>query len=181
MRLLFPSAVNCCVAPLLIDGFGGVTAIDAGVGGLTVSTVEPVIAPLVAEIVDVPAPTPVARPVALIVATVVVPDAHTALLSTCVLLSLNVPVAVNCCLLPLLLDGFAGVTAIDISVGGVTVSTVEPVIVPLVADIVDVPAPTPVARPVALIVATVVVPDAHTTLHVSSPLTPLNRLPSAAC
>ena len=42
------------------------------------------------------------------------------------LLSLKVPVAVNCCVAPLAIDGFAGVTAIDCSVAAVTVSTVEP-------------------------------------------------------
>jgi hypothetical protein len=73
--------------------------------------------PTVAEIVEVPAPAAVAKPVALIVATVPVPDAHTALLSTCVELSLNVPVAVNCCVAPLVIEGFAGVTAIDTSTG----------------------------------------------------------------
>src|SRR5258708_6122703 len=153
LSLNVPVAVNCCVLPLLIDGFAGVTAIDTSVGGVTVSTVEPVIAPLVAEIVDVPAPTPVARPVALIVATVVVPEAHTALLSTCVLLSLNVPGAVNCSVLPLLIDGFAGNTLIATSLAGVTVSPVEPTILPLVAEIVEGPAATAVAKPVLLIVA----------------------------
>ena len=40
-----------------------------------------------------------------------------------VLLSLYVPVAVNCCVAPFVMDGFAGVTAIDCSVAAVTVST----------------------------------------------------------
>src|SRR5713226_572773 len=120
--------------------------------------------PLVAEIVDVPVPTLVARPVLLIVATLGVAEAHTALLSTCVELSLNVPVAVNCCVAPWAADGFAGVTAIDTSTAGVTVSSVEPVMLPLVAEIVDVPVPTLVAKPVLLIVATPRVAEAHTAL-----------------
>ena len=41
--------------------------------------------------------------------------------------------AVNCSVLPLAIDGFAGVTAIDTSVGGVTVSVVLPETVPDVA------------------------------------------------
>src|SRR5712664_2508015 len=164
LSLNVPVAVNCCVAPLVIEGFAGVTAIDTSVVGVTVSSVEPLMLPLVAEIVEVPAPTAVASPVLLIVATVPVPDAHTALLSTCVELSLNVPVAVNCCVIPLVIEGFAGVTAIDTSVAGVTVSSVEPLMLPLVAEIVEVPAPTAVASPVLLIVATVPVPDAHTAL-----------------
>src|SRR5258708_1463211 len=120
--------------------------------------------PLVAEIVEVPAPTAVAKPVALIVATPGVAEAHTALVSTCVELSLNVPVAVNCCVAPLVIEGIAGVTAIDTSVAGFTVSSVEPLMLPLVAEIVEVPAPTAVAKPVTLMVATVPVPDAHTAL-----------------
>src|SRR5260370_10865090 len=120
--------------------------------------------PLVAEIVEVPTPTAVASPVLLIVATVPVAEAHTALLSTCVELSLNVPVAVNCCVAPLLIDGFAGVTAMDTSVAGVTVSSVEPVMLPLVAEIVEVPTPAAVASPVLLIDPTVAGPDSRTTL-----------------
>src|SRR5258707_4301961 len=152
LSLNVPVAVNCCVAPLVIEGFAGVTAIDTSVAGLTICRVEPVMLPLVAEIVEVPAPTAVAKPVTLIVATVPVPDAHTALVSTCVELSLNVPVAANCCVAPLVIEGFAGVTAIDTSVAGVTVSRVEPLMLPTVAEIVEVPAPTAVAKPVTLIV-----------------------------
>jgi hypothetical protein len=164
LSLNVPVAVNCCVAPLVIDGFAGVTAIDTSVAGVTVSSVAPVMLPTVAEIVEVPVPTVVATPVLLIVATVAVADAHTALLSTCVELSLNVPVAVNCCVAPLGIDGFAGVTAIDTSVAGVTVSSVAPVMLPLVAEIVEVPTPTAVASPVALMVATPGVAEAHTAL-----------------
>jgi len=61
----------------------------------------------------------------------------------------------------LVIDGFAGVTAIDCSVAAVTVSTVEPLIAPDVALIVEVPTPAPVARPAALIVAIDVVPELH--------------------
>ena len=80
--------------------------------------------------------------------------------------SLNVPVAVNCCVAPLVIDGFAGVTAIDCSVAAVTVSTVEPLTAPNVALIVEVPTPAPVASPAPLIVAVVVVPEVQVTLEV---------------
>src|SRR5260370_485696 len=146
-------------------GFAGLQPSATSFGaGVTVSSVEPVMLPVVAEIVDVPVPTVVATPVLLIVATPGVADAHTALLSTCVELSLNVPVAVNCCVAPLVIEGFAGVTAIDTSVAEVTVSSVEPLMLPRVAEIVDVPAPTVVATPVLLIVATAAVAEAHTAL-----------------
>jgi len=113
-----PVAVNCCVAPLAIDGFAGVTAIDCSVAAVTVSKVEPLIDDDVAVMVEVPTPAPVARPDALMVAVTVVPDDHVTLdVRFCVEPSLNVPVAVNCCVAPLAIDGFAGVTAIDFKVG----------------------------------------------------------------
>jgi hypothetical protein len=45
-------------------------------------------------------------------------------------LSENVPVAVNCCFVPFAIEGFAGVTAMDTSVGDVTVRVVEPLTPP---------------------------------------------------
>jgi hypothetical protein len=44
-----------------------------------------------------------------------------------VLLSLYVPVAVNCCVFPNGTEAFAGVTAIETNVAGATVRVVEPV------------------------------------------------------
>ena len=160
--LYVPVAVNCCVPPAATDGFTGVTAIELSVAAVTVSVVEPVTLPLVALIVEVPAFNALARPEALIVAVVVLEDAHvTVLVRFCVVLSLYVPVAVNCCVPPAATDGFAGVTAIELSVAAVTVSVVEPVTLPLVALIVEVPAFNALARPEALIVAVVVLEDAH--------------------
>jgi hypothetical protein len=155
------------VAPLAIEGFAGVTAIDCNVAAVTVSKVEPLMDDDVAVIVEVPTPAPVARPAALIVAVEVVPeDQVTVDVRFCVVPSLNVPVAVNCCVAPLVIDGFAGVTAIDCSVAAVTVRVVDPLIPPDVALIVEVPTPAPVASPAALIVAVVVVPDDHVTVLV---------------
>jgi len=61
------------------------------------------------------------------------------------------------------IEGFVGVTAIDCSVGAVTVNVVEPETVPTVALIVLLPKETPMARPAALIVAVAVVPEVHVT------------------
>jgi hypothetical protein len=163
-----PVAVNCCVVPFAIDGFAGVTAIDTSVGAVavTVRVVEPLMAPEAALIVVVPAATPVANPPVVIVATVVVCEVHVAVLvKFCVELSEKVPVAVNCSVAPFTIDGFAGVTAIDTSVGAVTVTVrvVEPLIAPEVACILLVPAATPVANPPAVIVATPVVCEVQVT------------------
>ena len=53
-------AVNCSVAPLVIEGLAGVTAIEVRVGAVTVSLVFPLIAPRVAVMVEDPVATPVA-------------------------------------------------------------------------------------------------------------------------
>ena len=76
------------------------------------------------------------------------------------------PVAVNCSVVPALIEGLAGVTAIDTNVAAVTVSVVEPLIEPEVAVIVVLPCVEPVASPAALIVATLVVPELHVTVEV---------------
>src|SRR5277367_5968144 len=175
-----PVAVNCCVAPLVIEGFAGVTAIDCNVAAVTVRTVEPLIAPDVALIVEVPTPAPLASPAALIVAMVVVPDDHVTLdVRFCVVPSLNVPVAVNCCVAPLVIEGFAGVTAIDCSVAAVTVRSVEPEIDDDVAVIVEEPTAAPEAKPTALIVAVAVVPEDQVTLDVRFCVEPSLNVPMA--
>ena len=68
--------MNCCVAPLVIDGFAGVTAIDCNVAAVTVKTVEPLTAPRVALMLLVPTPAPVPRPPAVIVAVAGVAEDH---------------------------------------------------------------------------------------------------------
>jgi hypothetical protein len=157
-----PVAVNACVSPFATLGFAGVTAIETSVGGPTVSVVLPLTVPEVAEMVVVPTATVVARPLAEIVAVVVVEDAHvTDAVRFCVVLSLYVPVAVNCCESPFATLGLAGVTAMETSAAPCTVSVVLPVTVPEVAEMVVVPTATAVARPPAAIVAAAVFVDAQ--------------------
>ena len=83
-------------------------------------------------------------------------------------LSSKVPVAVNWTLVPLAIDGVAGVTAIDVSVAPVTVRVVMPLMAPLVAVMTVVPAATPEASPPAEIVAVAAVPEDHVTMVVRS-------------
>jgi hypothetical protein len=137
-------------------GLAGVTAIDCSVGAGTVNTVDPTTDPEVALIVLVPAAKADANPPAVIVAVAVVAEAHvTEAVRFCVLLSLYVPVAVNCCVDPLATDGFAGVTAMDCSDATVSVSVALPVPAMLVALTVtaEVPAAVgvPEINPVALL------------------------------
>jgi hypothetical protein len=149
-------------------GSAGVTAIDWSTADSIVSPVEPLTPPKVAEMVTGPGDTADARPALLIVAQVVSDDAQvTWVVRFSVELSENVPVAVNCSVSPAGKLVLAGVTAIDWSTAAVTVSTVESVIPPSVAEIVDVPPATPVAMPCEPdafeIVATDVVADAQVT------------------
>ena len=66
---------------------------------------------------------------------------------TCVVLSENVPVAVNCCVDPVMREETRGATAIDLNVAGVTVNVVDPDLFPNVAVIVVDPTTTGVANP----------------------------------
>jgi hypothetical protein len=129
-----PVAVNCSVVPGAIDGVAGVTAIDTSVATVVVSVADPLTEPDVAVMVAVPCATLVARPVGVMVATAGVLELHCREpLMFCVLPSLNVPVAVNCCVIPSGRVGIAGVTAIETSVAVVTVTVDEPLIEPAVA------------------------------------------------
>ena len=116
------------------EGFAGVTATETSVAAVTVSVVLPEMEPEVARIVVEPAPTAVTRPAVLIVATVPAEELHVAVLvRSCVVPSLNVPVALNCCVWPLVIEELAGVTAIDARVAAVTDIVVLPLMLPEVA------------------------------------------------
>jgi hypothetical protein len=110
--------------------------------------------PDVAVIVVEPAPAAVARPlrpeVLLMLATDVEEEFQvTDVVKFCDELSEYVPVAVNCAVMPLIMLGFVGVTEIDTSVAGVTVSVVLPdtLVAGSMAVIVAEPVPVAVAKP----------------------------------
>lgn len=125
---------------------------------VTVSTVEPDTLPAVAVIVVVPTVRQVASPVLLIVAISVLEELHvTDEVTSSVLLSEKVPVAVNCLVVPMPLLGLAGV--MEIEEIAFTVKVVEPE-TPRVAVMVVGPAANAVASPLepdaSLMAATVV-------------------------
>lgn len=104
---------------------------------VTVRTAELLTEPNDAVIVVWPGANPVARPPVLIVATDGVEELQlTELVRSCVLPSLNNPVALNDCVVPEAIVGFAGATVMVERVAGVTVRTVEPLTEPAVAAIV---------------------------------------------
>jgi hypothetical protein len=120
----------------------------------TVRLAVPLTPPEVAVTVVAPGAAVVAVPLLLIVATVVEDELHAAVeVRLCALPSVNVPVAVNGCVLPVNREAVAGVTAIDTTAGAVTVSVADPVKPPDIAEIVVVPWAKLAARPTAFTVA----------------------------
>ena len=166
LSVYVPVALNCSLSPFAIDGPTGVTTIDTSVAAVTVSVSPGLVTPLKAAVICVvPVPTPVASPALVIVATVGVPEVHVAwLVKSSVLLSVYVPVALNCWLSPFAIDGLTGVTAIDTNVAAVTVSMSPGLVTPPKAAVICVvPVPTPVASPALVIVAAAGFDDTHVT------------------
>jgi hypothetical protein len=77
------------------------------------------------------------------------------------------------------IDGFTGVTAIDTSVGAVTVSVVLPETVPEAAWMLVDPAPAALASPVVLIVATAAAEELHVAVLVRFCVLPSVYVPVA--
>jgi hypothetical protein len=177
--LKVPLAVNRTDVPLEILGFAGLMVIETRCAVETVRPVEPLIDPKVALMVVLPAATLEARPCALMVAAAALNDVQvTVVVMSWVLLSLKVPVAVNCLVVPTAVLEFAGVMAIDTRVAAVTVSDAVPLTVPDAAVIVVVPVPVLVANPVASMLATEVEEEDHA-IEVSNWTLPSSKLPTA--
>jgi hypothetical protein len=113
-----PVAVNCLVRPLAMLGLAGVTVIKLKVAAVTVSIVSPDTLPDIAVITDAPAAAPVAAsPLEFMVAIDFVPDDQvTDVVISRAVPSEYIPVAENCLVRSLGILGFAGVTAMDVSV-----------------------------------------------------------------
>ena len=116
-------ATNCSVVPLGIDGLAGVTAIDTSVAAVMVRVVEAAMEPEVAVIVPIPnallAASPWLPAVLLTVARVGTTEKLqvTRLVTSCVLPSVKIPVAVSCCVVPAAIDGLGGLRATDFESG----------------------------------------------------------------
>lgn len=145
----------------------------------TVNPVEPLTVLKVAVIVELPGATLVTSPVLLIVATAGVEELHnTDPVMSCVLLSLNVPVAVNCDVVPVDIDPFAGVTASDTRPALVTVRDAVPLMEPDATVIVEVPAPRLLANPFESTDATALEPENQIT-DVNCCVLPSSKFPIA--
>ncbi len=121
---------------------------------LTVRIVPPLSMPIDAAMVAVPGDSALAVPVLSTVATPPAEDDQSATGNRIVLLSLSVPVAVNCWANPIGNDALAGVTVIAVRLRLDTVTVAEPEIAPALAVMLAVPAATVVTTPVLATVAT---------------------------
>src|SRR5450631_86022 len=93
----------------------------------------------------------------------------TEFVSVRVLPSLKVPVAVYCLLLPTPTNRTpAGVTEMEVSATGMTVSTADPLIEPSAAEMVVCPGAAVAARPVPLMLATAMVDELQLAVVVRS-------------
>ena len=158
------------------------TESDCSVGGdtVTVRVVEPLTEETVALIVVVPTAKLEASPVESRLATLVLDEFQVAaLVRSCVVLSLYVPVATNCWALPTSTDGLTGLTAMPVKTAEVTVSTAELLTEPDDAVIVVWPGAIAVARPLVLIVATDGVEELQLTDAVKSCVLPSLNSPAA--
>src|ERR1039458_9637300 len=149
-------------------------------GGVTVRFADPVRDPEVALIVAVPTALATAAPVGLTLAIADPDELHVAVfVRFCVLPSLYVPVAMNCCVSPAAIEALAGVTVTEARTGEVTVSVAVPCTVPEAAAIVVLPTIKPLARPAALIVATGSADELHVTDEVKACVLPSLYVPVA--
>jgi len=165
-------------------GFGGLIEIETSAGTETV--VLPVmIAPIKpvphAVIVAVPALNPDTSPELFTLVAAGLDDAQlTLLVRFCTLPFVNVPMAVSCKVVPGCTVGFTGVTAMDISAGGATVSKVDPVgREEKVAEIVVLPCVRLVASPELFTDATAGFVDIHAATLVRSCVLWSVRMPTA--
>jgi hypothetical protein len=163
-----------------MDNFAGTMFKATTTGGVTVRLAVPVKDPEVALIVAVPTALARAAPAELTLTIAGADELHVAVLVRfCVLPSLYVPAAVNCCVSPAAIEGLAGVTLTEARTGEVTVSIAAPCTVPEPAVIVVLPTIKPPARPAALIVATEGADELHVADAVKACVLPSLYVPVA--
>src|SRR5476649_2716905 len=167
--------MNCCVAPMAIEGATGVSAIDKRTAGLTVNVALPDCPPKLAPSTLLPTLTPVASPpLALTLATAGVAEVQAdAVVTSCDEPSAYLATAVNCTVPATGKAAVAGVTVTLVSAtsgsAGLTVSVALPDLPPKLALSTLLPALTPVASPpLALTLATAGVAEVQADAVVTS-------------
>lgn len=163
--------------PSAIDAFTGDIVIEVRAAAVTLKFVDPLTPLELAATLAVPAPVLVPRPVVFTLNTVVSLELHVALLvRSCTLPSVNVPVAVNCWVVPSATDAFAGEMTRELRAAAVTVRVLAPVTDADAAAITVCPVPMLLASPLVtgalLMVATLVAFELHVTVPVMSCVLP---------
>ncbi len=177
--LKVPVAVNFKEVPAAICALAGVTVMPANFAIETVNVVEPLTEPKDAEILLVPVATLVTSPWLLIVAVAAVDEVQSAdAVMSCVVVSLKVPVAVNCLVAPMGIVELAGTTVSETRVALVTVAAAVPLIPPELAVTVMLPAAMPVARPDEFTASEFCAEEDHAT-EGSSCVLPSSKMPVA--
>jgi len=160
--------------------FAGATEIEVSVAELTVSGALPETPSKVAEMLTVPGAIAVALPRPPTVATAGLSEAHVeSLVITCLVRSLNKPLAAKPNLVPGAMVRPEGVTVTDTMLAFETSSVVEPLIEPSFAVMVVVPGVRAFARPPRAMVATAGLDEVQDTCPVTLRVLPSVKLPIA--
>jgi hypothetical protein len=168
-----PLAANCAVVPSGIMEWFSITAMETSAAAETVNSLEVFTDPKVAVIADAPTERETASPEELTMAMAGCELAHvTRLVKSCVLLSVNVPVAVSCMVLPRAMNISDGVTATETSTAFETIRTDEPLCPPFDAIILTVPLESDVDRPDESILAMLGLVEVHMDEPVRSAVLP---------
>jgi hypothetical protein len=155
-----------------MDALDGDTAIDNNTGAVIVSGTEALIEPSAAVMFVAPCARPEASPAPFTVATAGTEDFQvTETVRSCMVPSLYVPVAANCCVFPAATLAMLGEIVIETRTAGATLSVADPLIGPEVAVMLVEPVPVPTASPPA-IDATCVMLDAQVADEVRSCVLP---------
>jgi hypothetical protein len=171
--------VNFNDVPFCTRPFAGEIVIETSFTFETVSVTELFTEPSIAVIVVLPVERLVTSPRLVIVATVGVDELHrTDCVMSCVELSLNVPVALNCFVASSGIEEFGGVMARETSLAVLTVTEVLAETVPDTTLTVEVPGTNAVPRPLASNSSTLVELDDHNA-DVSTCVLPSSKLPTA--
>lgn len=171
--------MNLRDVPFEILGLTGLIVIETRCAVETVKPVDPLTDPNAALIVLLPATTLDTKPCALMVAAAALDDVQmTVVVMSCVLLSLKLPVAVNCFVVPTAMLEFAGVTAMDTKAAEVTITDAVPLIPPEVAVMVAVPGPVVLPNPAGSMLTTEL-EDEDQARDVSNWVLPSSNVPTA--
>lgn len=179
-----PVAVNGWSTPRGTDGLPGTTAMEFNAAVVTTRFALPRTVPDVAVIVELPGARPFAVPsvgmLLLTLATVVAEELQLAVaVMSCVLLSVNVPVALKLVVVFAAMDAIGGATAMETNAAGATVSKVVPVTFPNAADTVVEPCVLVQPSPAADMLAATVFELLHVAEAVKSFVLPSLYLPVA--